>query len=155
MPRVEVVPARPEHVPPIARDMRAADRAEIWATALLQPAEGLALSLATSPLAWTGLVDGRPACMFGAGAAPGTSNHGVPWLLGTDRIERHQVAFLRRNRAYVEAMQERFSILSNRVDARNADSIRWLLWLGFTLGAAVPHGPFALPFHPFWRMRHA
>ncbi len=154
MPRVEVVPARPEHLAPIAQAMREADRAEVWAAAMLRPGEALALSLAASPLAWAGLVDGRPACLFGASAAAPGSDHGVPWLLGTDAVEGNAVAFLRRNRPYVEAMQDRFGILSNHVDARNTASIRWLGWLGFILGDAVPLGPFALPFHPFWRTRH-
>jgi hypothetical protein len=92
--------------------------------------------------------------MFGACAVAEADNHGVPWLLGTGAIDRNRMAFLRRNRAYVAVMLDRFAFLSNHVDARNAESIGWLRWLGFTLGDAVPRGPFALPFHPFWRTRH-
>ena len=154
MPPVEVVPARPEHLAPIARAMRASDRAEVWAAAMLGPGQGLALSLAASPLAWTGVMGGQPACMFGACAVPADPNHGVPWLLGTDAIDHNAVAFLRHTRATITVMQERFPFLSNHVDARNATSVRWLRWLGFTLGDPVPLGPFALPFHPFWRIRH-
>ena len=35
------------------------------------------------------------------------------------------------------------------VDARNAVAIRWLGWLGFTLGAPQPMGVRGLPFIPF------
>jgi hypothetical protein len=144
MASIDIVPAEAGHVGAIAARMRPADRDEAWAAARLTPEAALLLSLSVSPLAWTGRVDGRPECMFGAG------NGGVPWLLGTDAVERHALAFLRSNPAYVARMQARFGRLSNWVDARNATSIRWLRWLGFTIGEPRPYGPLGLPFHPFW-----
>ncbi len=150
--QVEVEVATPAHVLALARHLRDADRAEIWAAAGVEPAEALDRSLAASPLAWTALMDGTPACMFGVGK--GGPDWGRPWMLGTDLVERHASAFLRRCHGRVAAMQDSYPLLINHVDARNATSLRWLGWLGFTIGTAAPWGVFGLPFHPFWRRRH-
>ena len=150
--RVEVVAATPGHVAALARHLRAADRAEVWAAAHVGPAEALGRSLAASPLAWTGLMDCRPACMFGVGS--GGPDWGRPWMLGTGLVERHAAAFLRRCRPQVARMQAAYPLLINHVDARNDAAIRWLRWLGFTIGTAAPWGAQGLPFHPFWRWRH-
>jgi len=149
MPRVEVVAAEPGHIPPIAAAMRQADRDEVWAAAAAAPEEALRRSLAQSPLAWTGLVDGMPVCMFGAAASSVLAGHACPWLLATDAVEGHAIAFLRRNRRHVRLMLQAFGRLSNRVDARNALALRWLGWLGFSVGPPEPFGPLAMPFHPF------
>ncbi len=149
MPRIEVVPALPAHLAPIAAAMRRADRREVWAAARASPTEALTVSLAASKLAWSGTVDGRPVCMFGAANPAVPGQPGLPWLLGTDDIDRHALAFLRRNRPMVAAMLAGFGSLANCVDARNTASIRWLGWLGFTIESAIPFGPFGLPFHPF------
>jgi len=148
-PRIEVVPAIAGHIAPIAAHMRQADRDEVWASSLNEPETALSASLAASPLAWTGLVDGIPVCMFGAAAAAMLASRGCPWLLGTAAVEDHAVAFLRRNRAQVRLMLEVFGTLANHVDSRNTVSRRWLEWLGFTIHPAKPYGPLGLPFHPF------
>ncbi len=148
MARVEVAAARLEHIAPVAAGMRAADRDEAWAASLTIPDEALRRSLAVSRLAWAGLEDGRPFCLFGAAASP-WPRIGVPWLLGTDGVERNATAFLRRNRPLIARMLAEFEILRNAVDARNTVSIRWLIRLGFTLHPARPLGPLGLSFHPF------
>ncbi|MDA8231570.1 MAG: hypothetical protein M0006_09550 [Magnetospirillum sp.] len=150
---VEVIPATAAHAAAIAPILRAADREEVRAACGLAPEEALRLSLATSPLAWTGMAAGSPVCLFGA-ASPGLlGGPGRPWLLATDALVRHSAAFLRRNRAYVAAMLDEFGHLANHVDARNSVSVRWLRWLGFTLEPARPFGPYGLPFHPFHMRR--
>lgn len=153
MSAIDVIPATVDHARALAPRMRAADRDEVWASGGFGPLAALERSLALSPLAWTGTVDGVPACMFGAASASLLGGEGVPWLLGSDLIERHQRAFLRRNREYVRQMQAAFPVLRNMVDARNMTSIRWLRWLGFTIGPAVRWGTAGLPFHPFWMIR--
>lgn len=153
MMRIGVIPARLEHIPAVADAMRPADRDEVWASSLLLPDRALSGSLASSALAWTGTVDGRPACMFGVAPWPAAGT-AAPWLLGTAEVEANATAFLRRNRPYVAQMSATYPLLRNWVDARNRLSIRWLRWLGFTILPAEPHGPFGVPFHPF-EMRRA
>lgn len=135
----------------VAANMRGADRAEVWAAGHRTPREALERAVDLSTLAWVGYGDGEPAAAWGVAPASLLGETGIPWLLGTDAIERHPAAFLRRCRGLLADMSRDFLVLRNLVDLRNRTSIRWLKWLGFTLEPPVPHGPDRLPFHPFWR----
>jgi len=145
---IEIVPALPEHA---ALPLRAADREEVWAVAHLQPQAALRESIASSAAAWTGMADGEPVCVFGVVPASILGGIGIPWMLGSDGVVKHQRAFLRRNKRYVEAMLEMYPLLINFVDARNTIAIRWLRWLGFEIREAKPYGVEGLPFHQFDR----
>ncbi|MDE5879034.1 MAG: hypothetical protein K2G99_03265 [Desulfovibrio sp.] len=149
-----IVPAEAAHIAPIAGHMRAADRREVKASHGHAPAEALAASLECSDMAWTCLVDGAPAFMWGAGRRGSLlTRTGSPWLLATPAIYKVARAFLRRSRPYVERMQARFPRLENYVHANNRLSVRWLAWCGFTVEAAptIINGE---PFHFFWREAH-
>jgi len=93
-------------------------------------------------------------CIFGVAPASLLGSVGVPWMIGTQEIDSHAKAFLRRNKAYVERMSELYNYLVNFVDARNTRAIGWLKWLGFTILEAQPHGPDGLPFHRFEMRAH-
>lgn len=144
-----VIPARLEHVEPMLPIIRQADIDELWAANRVSPAYALRRGIACSTLSWTGTVDGRPVCIFGVAPASLLGSVGVPWMIGTQEIDSHAKAFLRRNKAYVEHMAELYNYLVNFVDARNTRAIGWLKWLGFTILEAKPHGPDGLPFHRF------
>lgn len=146
---VTVIPATLEHAASLARRMRRADADEVWASGRLLPADALRVSLGLSLKAWTGTVDGVPMCIFGVAPLSLMSGYGAPWMLGAEGLERHAVAFLRRNRPFVAEMRAVFPRMENWVDARNAASIRWLRWLGFTIHPAAPWGAHDLPFHRF------
>lgn len=148
---VVIRPATAADVADLAPRMRQADRNEVWASHRNLPDEALARSLRHSTHAWAGLADGRLVCLWGVCPASLISRVGVPWLLGSDEVETHQVAFLRRSRPALAEMLETYTVLTNWVDARNRVSMRWLRWLGFTLFPAQPFGPDRLPFHRFER----
>lgn len=134
--------------------MRDADRAEIIAQTGAHPAFALGATVGASDRAWTGLIDGQVACIFGVRAADefdGTV--GVPWMIGSDLLVTHQRLFLRHCRECVSWMQGMFPVLENHVDARNSVAINWLRWLGFDILEAEPHGPYGLPFYLFRRLR--
>lgn len=144
-----VIPASPEHIPQIDARGRQADRDEVMAGHGWTLSEGLRHSLATSTLAWTGMVGDEPVVMFGVSPASVVGGKGIPWLLGTDAIARHQMAFLRHSRRMVGQMAEIYPVLENWVDDRNELSKRWLAWLGFVVGLPQPYGVDRLPFRPF------
>ena len=148
-PRYEIVEACEAHCVAIGPHLRQADRDEVAASCGLEPAEALLSSLRRSAMCWAGLVDGEPVCVFGVGGPSLMSEVGVPWLLGTDAVVKHQRAFLRRNKAIVAKMLDAFPVLINMVDARNVHSIRWLRWLGFHIGEPFAWGVEGRPFHPF------
>lgn len=135
---------------PVAENLRPADRREIAAQTLLPPVDAIAIVMRSAVMAWTGLVDGRHACLFGVSRCstldPG---RGTPWLVGTPLLEQNERAFLRRNKQYISDMQKPFSILENWVDTRNEKAVRWLAWMGFKIHDAEPHGPLGRLFHRF------
>ena len=146
-----MLPANRSALAHIAANMREADRAEVWAAGHRTPREALKRAMDLSAEAWLGYADNVPAVAWGVAPASLLGETGVPWLLGTEAIERHPLAFLRRCAGALDDLQRGFLVLRNLVDARNRLSIRWLGWLGFTIEPPIPHGPDRLPFHPFWR----
>lgn len=134
---IRVVPASAAHVRTIARRMRQADRDEVFAASGRSPVSALTFSLRKSSHAWTAIIDGVPEVMFGVGDLNVLAGVGAPWLLGTDAVERHYVAFLRRSVGFRDQLLRRYAVLKNYVDVRNRASIRWLRWLGFTLSDPV------------------
>lgn len=146
---VEIIPATLEHVDEIAGCLREADKREAEASTLLSIRRALRCSLLSSKKAWAGFIDGEMVALFGVASASLAGGKGVPWLVGTDLIEKHSITFLRKNRKMLPEIMDGFSVLENWVDARNDLVIRWLKWLGFTMDEPAPHGPHGILFRRF------
>ncbi len=131
----------------IAACARQADIDEMQACAGATIEQALELGLAKSLRAFVIEADGKPL------AAVGDTLHaigvGVPWMVTTNHIAKHRRVFLSDSRRVLADMQRRHGLLFNYVDVRNKDAIRWLAWLGFTIGDAVPYGVHGLPFAQF------
>lgn len=95
------------------------------------------------------VVDGKVVAVFGDATYSILGSVGVPWLISTIHVEQHARAFLKVCKPEVMDMLTRHAHLMNFVDVRNTTAIRWLKWLGFTFGSAIPYGPKGFPFHPF------
>lgn len=146
-----IVPATEAMVPAFADNARAADVAECWALGRVLPGQAM-LSGVRTGRAWAGFVDDEPVCLFGVRTTSLLGREGVPWMLGTDAVERYQVPFLRQCRPIVAGWRSEYDSLVNWVDERNTVAQRWLRWLGFTLDAPAPFGVEGLPFRRFeWR----
>lgn len=117
--------------------MRQADQEEVFAASGKSPAGALIYSLRKSAHAWTALIDGRPEVMFGVGDISILGGIGAPWLLGTDAVEEHYVAFIRLSVSFRDQLFTRYPIMRNFVDDRNKASKRWLQWLGARLSDPV------------------
>jgi hypothetical protein len=149
-----IVAAHKDHVDWISKNMRKADVEEVAAAGGKGPVRALSGSLERSAVAWTGMIDDRPVCMFGVSPIDILGGIGSPWLLGTDEIERCAVSFLRLNKRYVAQMLDLFPHLVNFVDARNKLSIKWLKWLGFRFDPEpVPYGIWDMDFYKFEMMK--
>lgn len=132
----EIVPATEAHAVALAPLMRNKDALECEAyghTTLSALRHSLGLSIE----AFTGLVDGKPVCMFGYTTECLMADSAQPWLLGTDEMARHALAFLRRNRPYIADLRKRFNKLDGWVYDQNHSSIRWLRWLGFIVSPEI------------------
>lgn len=151
---VALVPVEPWHLLWVGAHAREADRAECWAADRSSVTASLQRALPNSAKAWTGLVHGVPACVFGVAPASLLTGVGVPWMLGTDRLEQAERPLVRLSRPTLDVMHALFPRLVNFVDNRNERAMRWLAWLGFTLSDPVPMGPDGLPFRRFERVCH-
>jgi hypothetical protein len=154
---IEVVPAAPEHIGPIAAAMRPEDVLEVAAAGGETPRGALEDGLRRSEIAETLLVDGRPVAMWGV--APDDErpfgfgqDAGIVWLLATGEVATIPVAFCRAAMEALERHGPKYSALRNAVDARYTTALRWARWLGFRVGPAVPAGVNGEPFHGIaWR----
>lgn len=140
----------------IAANLRPSDWDEMRATNPLltlgdpDPLVLLTSSLMMSKFAWVICEDGVPFCIFGA--APDDHGHGIIWMLGTPGMATRSasLAVARRTRRYVLDLLEQWPRLYNHIDARNSQSLQWLLWSGFEIEAVdLHHGREQRPFYLF------
>ena len=140
-----ITKALPEHVDELVQNMRAEDRAEVEATGD-DPKSALLHSIERSTEAWTAFADGRVICMFGIAPPTILSDMAVPWLLTAEEMPKHKRIFLSRSRQVVEDWRQQYTLMVNYVDARYAKALRWLEWLGFSMGPDEILGPTGTPF---------
>ncbi|WP_161639198.1 hypothetical protein [Brevundimonas diminuta] len=140
----------------IAANLRPSDWDEMRATNPLltlgdpDPLVLLTASLMMSRFAWVICRDGEPFCIFGA--APDDKNDGIIWMLGTPGMESRtaRYAVARHTQSYVADLLEEWPRLYNYIDARNSQSLQWLLWSGFQIEAVdLHHGREQRPFYLF------
>lgn len=137
----------------IAATARQADRDEIEEGCGQSIASALTLGLRSSVAPMVIAWGHTPLAALGdASYSPG-AGIGIPWLISTTAIERHPLAFLRVCKPLVAQMLDRHFSLINYVDARNVAAIRWLEWLGFSMGSPTPYGPKQLLFRQFQMTR--
>lgn len=135
---IAMLPATEGDARELAPLLRAEDRGEVMALGF-DPLHGLLRSLTAAREAWTWRDDGKIICMAGIAPLSLIGRTGVPWLLGSALVATHRRAFMVETRNTVARWLTLYDALRNVVDARYAAAIRWLRWLGFTIGE-----PFAL-----------
>lgn len=145
----QIVPATAEHIEAMLPYVRQADVNEFLATNGWGPRRVLETGLRTSTFCCAGLVNGEVVTIFGVAPASMIGGSGIPWLVGTDALEKYQRTFLRRCGKVVNAMLTVYPYLENYIDARNHVARAWLNWLGFTIEEPKPYGIQRLPFHRF------
>lgn len=149
MRKVEIIQATTDHAAAMLPFIRQADIDEFYAAALIEPDEVLRRSMTASSVTWAGLVDGEVVAIFGVCPASLLTGFGVPWLVGSERLESVQITFLRHCRPVLAQMLALYPRLENFVDTRNTAAKSWLHWLGFTLHEPKPYGALQYPFHHF------
>ena len=149
--RAQIITALPGHIGPIGQNVREADKLE-FAANMRTAEQVMTAGLKISTVAWTGLVDDVPVCMFGVAPVGSIfiAEYGRPWMVGTRLLDDVAVLFLRRCRGQIKEMLDLYPVLSNYVAASNTQAIRWLRWLGFKVSDfPVPMGIRAVPFLHF------
>lgn len=109
--------------------LRQADILELLASTGTTPSDAIDVSLEVSEIAWVIKHEGKIEGVFGLSKGDGC---GIPWLLLTDKVNEFRHAFLKYSWDVIEIMLSRYEILTNFVDSRHTEAIKWLKWLGFT-----------------------
>lgn len=145
----EVLPVSVDDLAEIAAAVRPADIAELTEALGIPIEQALHEAITGSLRAKKIVVGGEVVAVFGDAVHSILGSIGVPWLISTVHVEHHAKAFLKVCKPEVADMLTRHRTLINYVDDRNTVAIRWLQWLGFEFGDAVPYGPHGFPFRPF------
>lgn len=149
MAEITFAPATLADAAELASCLRAADRLELGAMGLTT--EAIAKSVLCSVWAKTIRADGQMGAMMGVAPLSGSffSDTGVPWMLGSDLVRKHQRCLMRMSVPYIFDMLDTFPHLLNFVHAENHEAVRWLKRMGFALQPAAPHGPKGALCHRF------
>jgi len=90
--------------------------------------------------------------VFIAGVVPTAPREGAVALIGTRAIECNRLAFMRASLSLLSAAHSSYDRLYNVVDCRNKLHIRYLEWLGFTMGNRIEkYGAAQIPVIEFER----
>lgn len=134
---IEIIPGTLRDITYVAANMRAEDRREIFATALLENATQVGcLSHATSPgWSWVALVDGNPEAAFGLGQGSPIQPHiRHAWAYGTNKFRRCIPAMTRFMKEHWPAWLKEDGV--TRVECRSIHdhdiAHRWLIAGGAT-----------------------
>jgi hypothetical protein len=144
-----IVPAHRGHALAMAPNLRAVEVREVLDASGMTPAVALLYELERSTVAWTWLVDGEVACMFGVVKAGLLDEAAYPWFLTTSMVEKHSKQFARACKELLPELLSAHPKLCGMVDSRHNLSVRWLQWLGARLEPAEPWGVAGALFHRF------
>ena len=139
--------ATPDDADTFAPILRPADATEVLRMGEGPVASVLRRSIARSVEAYVFEDGGHPLAVYGI-VQPSAMDpmYGVPWLVGTRYLTARPKQFLRETVAQMAIWRTRYTVMSNMVDARYAQAIRWLRWLGFSIGAPMATGLHGAPF---------
>lgn len=108
--------------------LRPRDRAAL--EALGDPVRVVEAGLANSVAAWAVDLDGEIAVLYGVRVVNLLDDRAYVWMLGTDAVDKHPVAFLRHSRIALERLRGRYSLLYGEIESDFEASVRWLTWCG-------------------------
>jgi hypothetical protein len=145
-----IIRANTDHAISMAPNMRDADSQEVRASHGLTPLETLLCELKQSTVAWSWVIDGEVACMFGVVRYGLFGDVCYPWFLTTPLVEVHARQFARACKTILPELLCLFPKMEGMVDARYNLSIRWLRWLGAEIDAPIPWGVEKKPFCKFY-----
>lgn len=132
----------------VEENLRPADFEEFVMSTGRHPRGVFRQGVADAYEAHCGLVDGRPACVFGLSFDGDTP---APWFMGTPAIEGRDVTrvMLREGRRLFRSWAKKFGPLRHWAYAKNDLHIRYIEALGCEVKPPAPRGPLLAPFREF------
>lgn len=132
-------PATLADVAYLAENMRAEDRAELWAAGYTDALDALVTAFLHCRHNWTIAAPTSPdrvLGMFGIADAPEETvgaGVGIIWAIFTPQIAGHKARLLRAARGWLDHAQGDYPVLYNAVWTQNEEHLRWAAALGFRL----------------------
>lgn len=129
----------PEAIDYVLAHLSAADRAELEAAHLSDPAAVFHEAARCAVVSGAAYSDGECVAVFGCNPTP-DSRVGIPWMIGTDKARLCGIPGAIASLRVVDRMRRHFPVLRNWVHREHTRAIRWLGWLGFRI-RRDPIGP--------------
>lgn len=117
----------------VARNLRPFDQTEIAVFRDRDAYFVVMQAFETSQDCWVMKVDGEPVALVGYWLRSILTGDAVPFFFATEWPEKHPALFAKYSKPAVDAMPKHYS-MCNFTMANNTKILRWLKWLGFTLG---------------------
>lgn len=113
----------------LATHLRLSDIEELKAVTELTPLQAIQVSIFNSvpEFLWAYYADDTLLCIAGC------SRTGNPWLLATPALQAHTLQLTKTAKQGVRMMLKTYPMLSNMIDVRQTQTIRWLEAIGFTM----------------------
>ncbi|MBP2652631.1 MAG: hypothetical protein H6Q73_200 [Firmicutes bacterium] len=125
---VNVRQANLDDVDYIGARMRGEDVEECLAIANMNGQDALFMSYASSCESWVAEVNGEIVCIYGV-VKPNSL-----WMLFVCGIDQLPMSFFRESRIQLTSLLDRYGVLGNYTAANNTFILKWLTWLGFSIG---------------------
>ena len=146
---IEYLPVSNEHVSHLVSNMRELDQKELIATVNWSFERILTHSVKTSVRSASVVIDGELVCIMGVTVKSMLGGEGCPWLIGTNKLNKHKKALVSESVRLLPEVMGGFERLENFVHSENKPAIRYLKYLGFTLHSPEPYGCKGEMFHKF------
>ena len=140
-----LVPGTEDHARAIVPLMSEFDRGELEALAG-DPVQCMINVVRQSIICRCALIEDQPAFLGGG------STDGLVWMISTPAVAKARKFYLRTTRFVADEMQALLPVMRTQIDVRYCRSLRWVQWLGFSVGDPVQvMGRWVCP---IVRMRH-
>jgi|TARA_Y100000034_G_C6829177_1_gene374137 hypothetical protein len=127
------IPAKEGHIPALIADMAPDTKNELEA---LRPGELLSTvrqCICDSTEAWSAFDNGKLICCFGITRKTLLSDTGHPWIIVTNRLQKHKKDFLYLSKIGIKYWLIKYGRLENWVPVGFDKILRWIKWAGFTV----------------------
>lgn len=127
--------------------LRLSDQEELEASSELPPHCTLLQSLAVSEEVFAMTSQDILIGLFGVAPSFDEVDVGVPWLLGSDKLDDLNMTFVKEGRKYARKWLKRYKRLENFTHYAHEKAHKWIEYLGFTVCDEYvylhdPHEPF-------------
>lgn len=146
---VTVVEASKEHIPALVAGMSPLVKTELqrrYPDMTLETIVERAFTMAAE--AYVFIVNGDVVCAVGVNSPNVLSDTGLPWLIPHYKnVTKYKYQFLGGGKRWISYLSSKYAVLTNTVLSTNKRALKWLKWLGFSVGPIIVID--GIKFHPY------